>query len=27
MAKSLCQRTNYNRGLKRYYHADLATRF
>jgi hypothetical protein len=27
LAKSLVQRTNYNRGLKRYYPADLATRF
>ena len=27
LAKSLLQRTNYNRRLKRYYPADLATRF
>ena len=27
LAKSLFQRTNYNRRLKRYYYADLATRF
>ena len=27
LAKSLLQRTNYNRGLKRYYPADLTTRF